>query len=185
MSEAVSFGEHHTRYSDRHRNSKTYKATIKQKQMFQRMLVKRSIYKQIITKAGNSNQNVVERSRRVIKKFIKTVYFFSRKRFVIRQNFADVVDYLTDLGDVTFRTYTKAVLRIQSKCGKMWTRITPNMGTFHAVVVVQHTFVRPRQINILLVLAIISGMVFLSRLIATADCSILADETTYNSDRAE
>ena len=59
------------------------------------------------------------------------------------------------------------------------------MGTFHAVVVVQHTFVRPRQINILLVLAIISGMVFLSRLIATADCSILADETTYNSGRAE
>ena len=24
-------------------------------------------------------------------------------------------------------------LRIQSECGKMWTRITPNMDTFHAV----------------------------------------------------
>ena len=26
-----------------------------------------------------------------------------------------------------------ASLRTQSKCGKMWTRITPNMNTFHAV----------------------------------------------------
>ena len=25
-------------------------------------------------------------------------------------------------------------LRIQSKCGKMWTKITPNMDTFYAVI---------------------------------------------------
>ena len=39
--------------------------------MFQRMFVKGSIYKQIITGAGNSNQSDVEHNRRVIKKFMK------------------------------------------------------------------------------------------------------------------
>ena len=70
VSEVVSFGEHPIRYLDGHQNNKTHKAAIKQKQMFQRMLVKGSIYKQIITIAGNSNQNVVECNRRVIKKFM-------------------------------------------------------------------------------------------------------------------
>ena len=27
----------------------------------------------------------------------------------------------------------RSYLRSQSECGKTWTRITPNMGTFHAV----------------------------------------------------
>ena len=39
--------------------------------MFLRMFVKGSIYKQIITGAGNSNQSDVEHNRRVIKKFMK------------------------------------------------------------------------------------------------------------------
>ena len=67
----------------------------------------------------------------------------------------------------------------------MRTRATPNTETFHTVVVVQHTFLRTRWINILLVLAILLEMVFLSRLITAADFSITTDETTYNSDRAE
>ena len=63
--------------------------------MFQRMLGKKSIYKQIITGAGNSNQNVVEHNRRV--KSYKKVYencffFFAQKKFAIRENFEDVVD---------------------------------------------------------------------------------------------
>ena len=52
--------------------------------MFQRMFVKGSIYKQIITGAGNSNQSDVEHNRRVIKKFIKKKKkknFFGRRRF--------------------------------------------------------------------------------------------------------
>ena len=44
--------------------------------MFLRMFVKGSIYKQIINGAGNSNQSDVEHNRRVIKKLMKTVYFF-------------------------------------------------------------------------------------------------------------
>ena len=74
--EAIRFGEPSRRYLDQHQNSKTHKAAIKQNQMFLRMFVKGSIYKQIITGAGNSNQSDVEHNRRVIKKFMKTVYSF-------------------------------------------------------------------------------------------------------------
>ena len=31
--------------------------------------------------------------------------------------------------------HIRVSLRIQSKCGKMWTRITPNIDTFHAVMI--------------------------------------------------
>ena len=62
--------------------------------MFQRMVVKWSICKQIIIRAGNSSKN------ESYKKFRRTVYFFAQKRFAIRENFEDVVDYLMDLGDV-------------------------------------------------------------------------------------
>ena len=46
--------------------------------MFQRTLVKKSVYKQIITGAGNSNQNVVEHNRRVksYKKVYENCFFF-------------------------------------------------------------------------------------------------------------
>ena len=73
---------------------------MKQKQLFQRMRAKGSIHKQIVTGVGNSNQSIVERNRPVIQKLMKSVYFFARKRFAIRGNFLDVINYLTDLGDI-------------------------------------------------------------------------------------
>ena len=85
VSEAVHFGEHPKRYLERHQNGNTHKNAVKQKQLFQRMRAKGSIYKQIVTSVGNSNQSIVERNRRVITKFMKTVYFFARKRFAIRE----------------------------------------------------------------------------------------------------
>ena len=64
------------------------------------MRAKGSIYKQIVTGIGNSNQSIVERNHWVIKKFMKTVYFFAQKWFAIRENFEDAINYLTDLGDI-------------------------------------------------------------------------------------
>ena len=43
------------------------------------MHAKGSIYKQIVTGVGNSNQSIVECNQRVIKKFMKTVYFSGPK----------------------------------------------------------------------------------------------------------
>ena len=84
VSEVAHFGEHPKRYLERRHNGNTHKNAVKQKHLFQRMRAKGSIYKQIVTCVENSNQNIVECSRRVIKKFMKTVYFFARKQFAIR-----------------------------------------------------------------------------------------------------
>ena len=59
------------------------------------MHVKGSIYK----------QSIVECNQRVIKKFMKTVYFFAWKQFAIRENFEDVINYLTDLGDIDIQEH--------------------------------------------------------------------------------
>ena len=160
VSKAVNFGEHPRKYLERHQNSKTHKAAIKQKHIFQRMNVKHSIYKQIITGAGNSYQNVVQRNRRVIKKFMNTVYSFAQIRFVIRENFENVVDFLMDLGDVDIQEHLH-----QSSC--LVTYISKTTTNEYLTCISDH---------------VEDGL--LSRLIATADFSILADKTTI-SDRAE
>ena len=42
---------------------------------------------------------------------MKIVYFFARKRFAIGENFEDVINYLTELGGMTYRsTYTRAAV---------------------------------------------------------------------------
>ena len=79
VSEAVDFGEHPTRYLERHQNGNTHRNAVKQKQLFQKMLAKGGIYVQIVAGVGNSNQSIVERNRQVIKKFMKTVNFFAQK----------------------------------------------------------------------------------------------------------
>ena len=94
VSEAVHFGEHPKRYLKRHQNGNTHKNAVKKKQLFQRMRAKGSIYTQLVTGVGNSNQSIVERS---VKKFMKTV--FARKRLAIRENFEDVINYLTNFCD--------------------------------------------------------------------------------------
>ena len=64
---------------ERHQNGNSHKNAVKQKQLLQRMHAKGSIYKQIVTGVGNSNQSIVECNQRVIKKFMKTVYFSGPK----------------------------------------------------------------------------------------------------------
>ena len=75
VSEAVHFEEHPKRYLERHQNGNTHKNAVKQKQLFQRMCARVSIYKQIVRSIGNSNQSIVEHNQQVIKKFMKTVIF--------------------------------------------------------------------------------------------------------------
>ena len=36
---------------------------------------------------------------------MKTVYFFARKRFAFRGTFEDVINYLTDLGDIDIQEH--------------------------------------------------------------------------------
>ena len=45
------------------------------------------------------SRNVRKRNCRIIKKFLKATYFLAWKKWAVRKNFSDVVDFLRDLGD--------------------------------------------------------------------------------------
>ena len=161
VSEAVHFGEHPKRYLERHRNGNTHKNAVKQKHLFLTMRAKGSIYKQIVSCVGNSNQSIVGRGRRVIKKFMKTVYFFARKQFAIRENFEDVINYLTDLGDIDIQEHL-------------------HQSSSRATYVSEAS-----AVEYLTCISDYLNYGLLSRLITTTDFSISADETNDISDSAE
>ena len=60
---------------------------------------KRSIYKYIYQGGETENQKTKQRNRRIIKKFLKPSYFLARKKWAVRENFEDVIEFLNDLGD--------------------------------------------------------------------------------------
>ena len=37
-------------------------------------------------------------TRQVIKKFFKMTYFIARKKWAVRENFADIIDFLKNIG---------------------------------------------------------------------------------------
>ena len=46
-----------------------------------------------------------KRNRRIIKKFLKTTYFISRKKWALKGDFEDVINFLGDLGDEDIRMH--------------------------------------------------------------------------------
>ena len=64
-----------------------------------RFFSKRSIYKQIYQGAETENQKTKQRNRRIIKKFLKASYFLACKKWAVRENFEDVIEFLNVLGD--------------------------------------------------------------------------------------
>lgn len=62
VSQAVNFGEHPNRFLSRHLESNQHEQSLKQKQIFQRMMQKGTIYKQIVEGAVMFDQKTIERN---------------------------------------------------------------------------------------------------------------------------
>ena len=71
----------------------------KHKKSIYSMLRKGNIKAQITTGAKNSEIQKREHNRRVISKFIKTIYFMYRKKWAVRNNFHDLMEHIKNLGD--------------------------------------------------------------------------------------
>ena len=50
---------------------------------------------------GAENKTAKEKqdSRKLVKKIIKTVYFVARKKWAVKNNYTDVLQFLVDIGD--------------------------------------------------------------------------------------
>lgn len=55
------------------------------------------------SKTAKEKQN----NRKLIKNFIKTVYFIARKKWAVKNNYADVLELLADLGDEQLSLHLK------------------------------------------------------------------------------
>ena len=77
-----------------HLHGKKQKKAIDRKYALHSMLRKGNIKAQIITWAKNSEIHKREYNRRVISKFIKTIYFMWRKKWAVKKNFHDLMEYI-------------------------------------------------------------------------------------------
>ena len=91
--------EHPNKTFECHLASTKHKTALQKRLEVRRVLAKGNVYKQAvrgsqIVKAKRRLQN-----RSVIKKIMKTVYFIARKKWAVRENFADVIDLVCELGN--------------------------------------------------------------------------------------
>ena len=160
-SKGVRLNEHPSRLFTDHSTSKKHQESIKLQQQVNAMLSKGSVYKQTYDGALASDRKSKQRNRRIIKKFLKTTYFLARKKWAVRENFADVIDFIRDLGDVDITDH----LRESSKRATYLS--TTSTDEF---------------------LKCLSDHLeedFLSSLAAASEFSLMADETTDIADRAQ
>ena len=63
------------------------------------VISKGTIAHQMVAGAETQSNASRDRNRRLIGKFIKTTYFLTRKKWAVKFNFKDVIDFLDDIGD--------------------------------------------------------------------------------------
>ena len=101
------------------------------------------------------------RNRAVIKNFLKTAYFLARKKWVVRENFQDVIEFIKNLGDEDLSAHLRD-------------------SSTHA------TYVSTASTDeFITYLSDFLEEGFINRLTAACEFSLLADETTDIAGRAK
>ena len=102
-----------------------------------------------------------ERNRRVIKKFMKTAYYVAKKKWAVRENFPDTIDFLRELPDEDIeKHFQEARSRATYASKKSADEFIKCLSDY-----------------------LEEG--FKNRLLAASDFSLMTDETTDISDCAE
>ena len=82
------------------RNLQQWRSPLKNRAMYQEYGTwSGSVYKQSLTGVKSQGQKRKRRNRAVIKKFLKTGYFLARRKWAVRENFQDVIEFIKDLRD--------------------------------------------------------------------------------------
>ena len=62
------------------------------------MLSKGNVVRQLTKGMENKTENNRRKNRTLIKKFLKTVYFMAKQKWAVKNNFEDVINFLSDIG---------------------------------------------------------------------------------------
>ena len=125
-----------------------------------KILTKGTIYKQMIDGKKRQTVSTRERNRRVIKKFTKTAYYVAKKKWAVRDNFPENIDFLRELSDEDIeKHFREASSRATYAFKKSADELIKCLSDY-----------------------LEEG--FKNRLLAASDFSLTTDETTDISDRA-
>ena len=121
-------------------------------------MAKGDIVRQISKGAKSKTAKEIMNNRNLIKKFIKTIYFLAKKKWAVKNNFEETIEYLANLGvDVIFQHINNA----------------PENSTYIS------TFSAEQFLKA------VGDFLIITDLIATGDFTILADESTDKADHSD
>ena len=125
------------------------------------ILVRGNIVRQINKGVETKTVKVRERNRRLIKKFIKIIYFLAKKKWAVKNNFEEVLKFIADIGDEDI------CLHLNNAPGNSTYTSTSSAEQFLKTI---GDYLNERIITDIL---------------ASGDFTILADESTDEGDRSQ
>ena len=81
-----------------HENCQKHVRAVTNKSNIKKLLAKGDIVRQISKGAESKTAAEITNNRNLIKKFIKMIYFLAKKKWAIKNNFEETIDYLANLG---------------------------------------------------------------------------------------
>ena len=79
-------------------NSDKHKKALRNKQEVKIMLSKGKVVCQLTKGMENKTEKDRRKNRTLIKKFLKTVYFIAKQKWAVKNNFEDMINFLSDIG---------------------------------------------------------------------------------------
>ena len=93
------YDEHPSQFFFDHENSSKHLNSIKNKREILNVISKGTIVHQMVAGAETQSNASRDCNHRLIGKFIKITYFLTRKKWAVKFNFKDVINFLDDIGD--------------------------------------------------------------------------------------
>ena len=81
-----------------HENCQKHVRAVTQKRNIKKFFVKGDIVRQISKGAESKTAKEIKNNRNLIKKFMKMIYFLAKKKWAVKNNFEETIEYFANLG---------------------------------------------------------------------------------------
>ena len=85
-------------FFNEHANSDKHKKVLRNKQEVKLMLSKGNVVRQLTKGMENKTEKDRRKNRTLIQKFLKTVHFMAKQKWAVKNNFEDMINFLSDIG---------------------------------------------------------------------------------------
>ena len=153
--------EHPGVFFKEHVSSEKHAKAIRNKQNIKVMLSKGNVVRQLTKGMENKTERDRKRNRNMIKNFLKTVYFLAKKKWAVKNNFEDMIKFLSDIGIEEIKLHLENA---------------PQNATYTSTTSAE---------QFLKIIGDYLNEQLVTDILAAGDFSVLADESTDEGDRAQ